>query len=368
MLLLFSHVSTYSYHLTSSCYIVTKMQHFILKNTREFLLKGRMCCVDTLSAQHTVLSCLTNCVYFTLLTLFSLLCLTSDRLETIPPCPFQSYIAIGQSPKVLNGQCQKDKDCDEGKMVVAGNGIMTGQCLKKDENSNGTCEIYAWCPIERKYKPQEPLLTNAENFTIYIKNFIQFHKFGFSKSNVLEKTDNSYLKKCRYDEVLHPYCPIFRLGDITKRAGYNFQDMATFGGSIGIMIRWDCDLDKSSYCHPQYHFTRLDVSDSKKTIASGFNFRHTRYFKNAAGESYRSLIKVYGVRFHIMVHGKAGKFNIIPTAISIGSGLALMGAGAFFCDMVLLYLMKNGGSYREKKFEKAEITQDNTQEDEECSD
>uniref|UniRef100_A0A3Q1JLU8 P2X purinoceptor n=1 Tax=Anabas testudineus TaxID=64144 RepID=A0A3Q1JLU8_ANATE len=260
--------------------------------------------------------------------------------------------------------CQKDKDCDEGKMVVAGNGIMTGQCLKKDENSNGTCEIYAWCPIERKYKPQEPLLTNAENFTIYIKNFIQFHKFGFSKSNVLEKTDNSYLKKCRYDEVLHPYCPIFRLGDITKRAGYNFQDMATFGGSIGIMIRWDCDLDKSSYCHPQYHFTRLDVSDSKKTIASGFNFRHTRYFKNAAGESYRSLIKVYGVRFHIMVHGKAGKFNIIPTAISIGSGLALMGAGAFFCDMVLLYLMKNGGSYREKKFEKAEITQDNTQEDE----
>ncbi|GLD57051.1 P2X purinoceptor 5-like protein [Lates japonicus] len=104
-----------------------------------------------------------------------------------------------------------------------------------------------------------------------------------------------------------------------------------------------------SNCQPQYYFTRLDISN--KTIATGFNFRHTRYFKNAAGETYRSLFKVYGVRFNIMVHGKAGKFSIIPTAINVASGLALMGAGAFFCDMVLLYLMKKGNSYRERKFE-----------------
>ncbi len=46
------------------------------------------------------------------------------------------------------------------------------------------------------------------------------------------------------------------------------------GGSIGIMIQWDCDLDKGySNCHPQYHFTRLDISVSNKTIATGFNFR-----------------------------------------------------------------------------------------------
>uniref|UniRef100_A0A8D0CXZ5 P2X purinoceptor n=1 Tax=Sander lucioperca TaxID=283035 RepID=A0A8D0CXZ5_SANLU len=231
-------------------------------------------------------------------------------------------------------------------------GIMSGRCLRKDENSTGTCEIYGWCPIERIFKPQGPLLTNAENFTIYIKNFIQFPKFTFSKSNVLETADDSFLKKCRFDQELHPYCPIFRLGDITRRAGYNFQDMATFGGSIGVVIEWDCDLDKGySNCHPQYHFTRLDVSVSNKTIATGFNFRHTRYFKNTAGESYRSLFKVYGVQFNVMVHGKAGKFSIIPTAINVGSGLALMGAVTFICDLILLYLMKKGNSYRERKFE-----------------
>ncbi|XP_038548807.1 P2X purinoceptor 5-like [Micropterus salmoides] len=278
----------------------------------------------------------------------AVLFVVTNFLET----PNQKLGYCAESLKVLDGHCRDDEDCEDGKMVVAGNGIMSGRCLRKDEKSIGTCEIYGWCPIERKFIPQRPLLTNAGNFTIYIKNFIQFSKFTFSKSNVLETTDGSYLRKCRYDEELNPYCPIFRLGDITRRAGYNFQDLATFGGSIGIMIQWDCDLDKGySNCHPQYRFTRLDISVSNKTITTGFNFRHTRYFKNAAGESYRSLFKVFGVRFNIMVHGKAGKFSIIPTAVNVASGLALMGAGAFFCDMVLLYLMKKGDSYRERKFE-----------------
>ncbi|KAG7223116.1 hypothetical protein INR49_015875 [Caranx melampygus] len=271
----------------------------------------------------------------------AVLFVVTNFLET----PNQKLGYCAESPKVLDGLCRDDGDCQEGKMVVAGNGIMSGRCLRKDENSTGTCEIYGWCPIERKFKPQ---------------------------SNVLETTDDSYLKKCRYDEELHPYCPIFRLGDITRRAGFNFQNMSTFGGSIGIMINWDCDLDKGySNCHPQYYFTRLDTSVSNKTIAAGFNFRHTRYFKNAAGESFRSLFKVYGVRFNIMVHGKvwkmAGMFSIIPTAINVASGLALMGAGAFFCDMVLLYLMKKGDSYRERKFEGSRSTkstsEDNSVED-----
>ncbi|XP_077421964.1 P2X purinoceptor 5-like [Vanacampus margaritifer] len=276
----------------------------------------------------------------------AVLFVVTSFLET----PNQKLGYCAESPKVLDGLCQEDEDCEEGKLVVSGHGIMSGRCVCRDENSTGACEIFGWCPVERKFKPQS-LLTNAENFTIYIKNFIQFPKFKFSKSNILETTDVSYLK-CRYDEKLHPYCPIFRLGDITARAGYNFNDMATSGGSIGIQIRWDCDLDKGySECHPQYQFSRQDIATSNKTIAMGFNLRHTRYYKNSAGESYRSLYKVYGVRFNIMVNGRAGMFNIVPTAISVGSGLALMGVGVFLCDMILLYIMKNGTAYRERKFE-----------------
>ncbi|XP_041850861.1 P2X purinoceptor 5-like isoform X2 [Melanotaenia boesemani] len=267
---------------------------------------------------------------------------------TAMPNQKQGYCA--ESPRVPSGQCRRDEDCKEGKMVEAGNGIKSGRCVSKDANSTGTCEILGWCPIENHSKSHKPMLTNAENFTIYIKNFIHFPKFRFSKSNVLETTDESYLKNCRYNKERHPYCPIFYLGDITKKAGYNFQNMATLGGSISIKIEWDCDLDKD-YCHPQYHFDRLDSFASNNSTATGYNFRYARYFKNATGESYQTLYKVYGIRFYIQVYGKAGKFSILPTAVNTGAALALMGAGSFFFDILLLYFTKEKNLYRDMKYE-----------------
>nr|XP_057936504.1 P2X purinoceptor 5-like isoform X2 [Doryrhamphus excisus] len=265
----------------------------------------------------------------------AILFVVTNFLET----PNQKLGYCAESPKVLDGLCQGDEDCQEGHIVVAGHGVMSGRCVRSGQNSTGTCEIFGWCPVERPFKPQ---------------------------SNILDTTNQSYLQKCRYDEKLYPYCPIFGLGDITMRAGYNFNDMAVFGGSIGIHIEWNCDLDKGySSCHPQYRFTRQDISTSDKAIAVGFNFRHVRYYKNAAGESYRSQFKVYGVRFNIMVNGRAGMFSIVPTAISVGSGLALMGAGVFLCDMILLYLMKNGTAYRERKFEGQSANEDRNQSNQE---
>ncbi|XP_062408444.1 P2X purinoceptor 5-like [Sardina pilchardus] len=277
--------------------------------------------------------------------------ITTNFIET----PNQTLGNCAESFKVPDGLCRDDGDCQPGEAVTAGHGIKTGRCLKDgNDTGNGTCEIYGWCPTERSQEPHVPLLGKVENFTIYIKNFIRFPKFSFSKSNVLETNDGNYLKKCIYDEAAHPYCPIFRVGGIINKTGHKFQDMAQKGGAIGILINWNCDLDKgSSHCHPRYSFTRLDVGTSVSSITSGYNFRYAHYYKNADGQTYRTLYKVYGIRFDIMVHGKAGKFSIIPTIINIGSGLALMGAGTVLCDMVLLYIMKNRTLYREKKFEPA---------------
>ncbi|KAJ8342890.1 hypothetical protein SKAU_G00328180 [Synaphobranchus kaupii] len=263
--------------------------------------------------------------------------------------PNQRLGHCAESIKVPDGHCRENDDCTEGEAVISGNGIKSGRCL----NSTGTCEIYGWCPIEKQHKPQEAILRKAENFTVYIKNFMRFPKFQFSKSNVLETNNDMYLKKCLYNETHHPYCPIFRLGDLTSWAGHSFQDMALMGGSIGVLIQWNCDLDKDySKCNPRYSFTRLDVK-SDNSVASGYNFRYARYYKDATGQTYRTLFKVYGIRIDIMVTGEAGKFNIIPTIVNIGSGLALMGAGVFLCDMVLLYMMKKSTFYRESKFESA---------------
>ncbi|XP_075760745.1 P2X purinoceptor 5 isoform X3 [Pelodiscus sinensis] len=193
--------------------------------------------------------------------------------------PNQRQDACPESTGIPDAQCIKNRDCPAGEAVIAGNGVKTGRCLKARSNINGTCEILAWCPVEKKFKPKKPLLASAENFTVYIKNSIRFPKFKFSN--------------------------------------------------------------------------RLDNKFAEKSISSGYNFRFAKYYKDAAGVEYRTLIKAYGIRFDVMVNGKAGKFNIIPTIINVGSGLALMGAGAFFCDVVLLYLMKKSNFYRGKKYEEA---------------
>uniref|UniRef100_A0A3Q1B7Z2 P2X purinoceptor n=1 Tax=Amphiprion ocellaris TaxID=80972 RepID=A0A3Q1B7Z2_AMPOC len=247
--------------------------------------------------------------------------IVTNYIET----PNQRLGLCAESFKVPNGRCQSDDDCVEGESVTAGHGIKTGLCL----NSTGTCEIHAWCPVEYSRRPTEPRLSEAENFTIYIKNFIRFPKFEFSKSNVLETSDESYLKRCSYDKENHPYCPIFRLADLVSSTGNDFQDMAVKGGSVGILIEWNCNLDKdASQCNPQYSFTRLD-RNFNNSITSGYNFRYARYYRDENGETYRTLYKVYGIRFDIMINGQ----------------------GAFACDMILLYMMNTSSFYRDKKFE-----------------
>ena len=46
------------------------------------------------------------------------------------------------------------------------------------------------------------------------------------RSNVLETSNDSYLKGCTYEKVEDPYCPIFRLGDLVDWTGNDFQEMA----------------------------------------------------------------------------------------------------------------------------------------------
>ncbi|XP_037666567.1 P2X purinoceptor 5 isoform X2 [Choloepus didactylus] len=260
--------------------------------------------------------------------------------------PNQRQDTCAESEGIPDAVCSEDSDCPTGEAVVAGNGVKTGRCTER-----GTCEIFAWCPVEAKSKPVKPLLGKAEDFTVYIKNSIRFPKFNFSKTNVLDTKDRSFLKTCRFGPNNH-YCPIFRLGSVVHWAGSSFWEMAVEGGVIGIQIEWDCDLDKAaSECNPHYSFSRLDNKFAEKSISSGYNFRFAKYYRDAAGVEFRTLMKAYGIRFDVMVNGKAGKFSIIPTVINVGSGVALMGAAAFFCDLVLIYLIKKSHFYRGKKYE-----------------
>ena len=121
-------------------------------------------------------------------------------------------------------------------------------------------------------------------------------------------------------------CPIFRLGDIVRLAQGNFTKLSIKGGVIGVYITWNCDLDWSfdDYCLPTYSFRILDTF--------GWNFRHAHYHE----ENRRTLVKAYGLKFLVVVDGRASKFDLKNTVIVLVTGLGLLGLSTMFCDFILL--------------------------------
>ncbi|KAK3508824.1 hypothetical protein QTP70_009608 [Hemibagrus guttatus] len=154
--------------------------------------------------------------------------IVTNYIET----PNQRLKLCAESPLIPDGACSHDDDCTKDEFVKAGHGMKMGRCL----NETGTCEIYGWCPVEHSNTPTVPLLGKAENFTVYIRNFVRFPKFDFSKSNVLPSSKHTYLKSCYYDKVHHPFCPIFRVGDLVQWTGHSFQEMAVKASVANVIM------------------------------------------------------------------------------------------------------------------------------------
>ncbi|XP_069352847.1 P2X purinoceptor 2 isoform X4 [Eulemur rufifrons] len=236
-----------------------------------------------------------------------------------------------------------------GGIREAPRGLRTGRCVPYYQGASKTCEVSGWCPVEDGASVSQFLGKMAPNFTILIKNSIHYPKFRFSKGNIADRRDG-YLKHCSFDEALDPYCPIFKLGFVVEQAGENFTELAHKGGVIGVIINWDCDLDlAAAACNPKYSFRRLDPKHVP--ASSGYNFRFAKYYKTN-GTTTRTLIKAYGIRIDVIVHGQAGKFSLIPTIINLATALTSIGVGSFLCDWILLTFMNKNKVYSHKKFDK----------------
>ncbi|KAJ7387240.1 extracellularly ATP-gated cation channel [Desmophyllum pertusum] len=198
--------------------------------------------------------------------------------------PDQTQGACPEDPDLHDVRCTNDSDCKAMEPVEYGHGVKTGKCVNisaaQGDPHKKVCEIYAWCPVEVDQLPMPhfnltegvPLL-ETENFTVLIKNSVQFPKFQESGRNI-----HSDLKKCVYDPDKDPNCPIIKLGTIVKQAGEDYNTLAYNGGVMAIIINWDCDFDPLSYsCQPKYSFRRLD--DAEAPIAPGYNFRYARFYE-----------------------------------------------------------------------------------------
>lgn len=156
-----------------------------------------------------------------------------------------------------------------------------GRCYKSNDsliNSSrsilGRCELEGWCPVENDLVIPNPI-RDALNFTIFIKNFIEFPRFKVIRKNIY--ADVNYLKKCKYNNETDLRCPIFRVKDILDIVETNITEqdlMLQLGGVIRVKIDWNCNLDKSlNRCEPVYSFGRLDAPFKEPSFSHGFNFR-----------------------------------------------------------------------------------------------
>ncbi|XP_026213861.1 P2X purinoceptor 3a [Anabas testudineus] len=253
--------------------------------------------------------------------------------------------------------CDSDQDCAKRIGSVLSNGVITGVCLKSSNETKGQCEIEGWCPAENDKVKVEPML-DVKNFTIFIKNSIRFPLFNVTRGNIPPTMTSHEIKNCVYHPKTNPFCPIFHLGDVLSYTGQDVTDLADKGGEIGINIEWKCNLDLNiEYCIPKYSFTRLDAPFAKNSISKGYNFRFAKYFKTENGTEFRTLHKVHAIRFDVMVTGKAGKFDTIPTLINLVAAFTSVGLGSVLCDVILLNFMKGAEQYKAKKFEEVSEAQ-----------
>ncbi|XP_016529798.1 P2X purinoceptor 1 isoform X5 [Poecilia formosa] len=254
---------------------------------------------------------------------------------------------MGKCPELAGKHnCTSDADCVGGSFKRQ----TTGVCVNKTQ----TCEVLAWCPVEDdRTIPNPPLLMSAENYTLFIKNSVTFPLFGVTRSNLVEGIDGNYIGDCLFDPKEKPLCPIFKLGDIVKLSGFSFEKLAQEGGAIGIVVDWTCNFDVDvKHCKPEYNFHGLygNPSETDGARASvGYNFRYAKYYMEDKIPK-RTLLKVFGIRFDVIVKSLARKFDIIPTLTAIGSGVGIFGVATVVCDLVLLYLLPKREFYKNMKF------------------
>ncbi|BHF66018.1 Receptor for ATP that acts as a ligand-gated ion channel [Sparganum proliferum] len=283
----------------------------------------------------------------------------ADAADIVYP-PLENNAFFIMTNRIVEGErgsaCSSDNDCVKLTSSASEIGVRTGKCLSLPSRT-GVCEIYAWCPLENDThvpKNGQKTLDFIRNYTVYIKNDIEFPKFKVKRNNRDSWVSNASIGSCRYDPN-HPidkYCPIFKMSTIFDQTGVDTNTIFK-GGVLGIIINWECDLDHGiKNCNPQYSFTNLEDTREK---SSGFNFRYAIYYREG-GVLYRDLIKAFGIRFSIFVHATAGKFNIIPLFLNLGSGLALLGLAPTVCDIIILNLVGTRRLYKRAKFEVVKTT------------
>jgi len=223
-------------------------------------------------------------------------------------------------------------------------GIYTGNCIANHQGKK-MCEIKGWCPEELSSSLDYQIhREDLNNFTVYIKSVASFQKFKVTLRNVRTETNFT----CIYDPKTDPRCPIFRIGNIIESLKATDDSLLKEGGLVEIEQKWKCNFDfKPDRCFPTWEFRRVQSGDEIQS--PGINYRYAQKYR-VNDTDFRTLYKVYGIRFIVTTTGQAGRFNIVNLFVAIGSGIGFMVIASIICDFVFLHFHQARKQYRQTKF------------------
>jgi len=237
--------------------------------------------------------------------------------------------------------CTNDSEC--GNLTSTFDGVPNGVC----NLATNSCELYAWCPLE-KTNPQFELM-NILQFTVFIKVNVYFPQYKILRDNIGSNYTN---------------LNFWTLEQMYNYSGVTYNQSVQVNGSlILISCHWNCDFDHdASECLPTFTFTRIDQASN---LSVGYNFRYTNQYWLPDENStellsgrrfYRDLIKkkLYGSRFVVLISGTGAKFDIIPMMVNLGSGLALLSVATVVSDIIALYILPKRKFYQGVKYQEVD--------------
>jgi len=226
--------------------------------------------------------------------------------------------------------CTHNDNCTANKFSF--DGVATGVCLHDEER----CEEVRWCPPEDDENRENDTYSNVENFSIFLKVFVDFWTYG------------SYVNLISEDGSLEVGYNLFFVEDILEEVGSTIDDVIDYGAVITCTIRYDCDFNFIEQCDPMsFQWERIDnIEDS---VSPGFNFRETIYYTDDDSGISRLLIKNYGLRFFFTIVGQGEKFNLLQLLLNLGAGLGLMAVSNVASEILMRYFVPERQIYNEKR-------------------
>ncbi|KAM7541192.1 hypothetical protein Aperf_G00000030639 [Anoplocephala perfoliata] len=281
-----------------------------------------------------------------------------------------------------------------------GHGPFTGRCLSRTM----TCEVFSWCPVLESTGPQdyswypstpsdlddlirvnksgcfpnyfedrffvnenfitpEPATLEEDkvdplyevlNFTVLLRNSIEFPFYKVKRTNILEWMNDIYLQTCHFNasDKVDRHCPRFRIEDILSQSGANVWYILRRGGIVDINIDWNCNLDKAlEECVPTYSFRYLGAITTTSPGEEDIEHMEEKYLLEYANyyssiQHKRIFHKTNGIQFLISVTGKGGRFSLLEFSMKIGSCLGLFGTASLICNLILVHLSRDAERYK----------------------